>query len=104
MHYALPSQLLAHEDVSDIPWTAMHFPAECGRECVKWLKGEVERWGGAGAEGGLRVLDVGCAVGRSSFEAARYAGDVLGIDFSHSFVAAANQLKQVSCCAPLYCL
>ena len=91
MHYALPSQLLAHTEVNDNPWTAMHFPAECGRECVARLKGEAERWGGAG----LRVLDVGCAVGRSSFEAARYATDVLGVDFSHSFIDAANALKEV---------
>ena len=76
----------------------MHFPAECGRECVKWLKSEAARWSAGG--GGLRVLDVGCAVGRSSFEAARYASDVLGIDFSHSFIAAANQLKQVNHTAP----
>ena len=103
MHYALPSQLLTHTDVSDIPWTSMHFPAECGRECVKWLKTEAERWT---AGGGLRVLDVGCAVGRSSFEAARYANDVVGVDFSHSFIAAANQLKEVSslhCSAAPHC-
>ena len=39
-----------------------------------------------------RSLDVGCAVGRSAFELARYAGSVLGIDFSQSFVDAGNAL------------
>ena len=34
MHYALPSTLLTHTDVPDIPWFAMHFPAECARECI----------------------------------------------------------------------
>ena len=95
MHYALPTQLLAHDEVSDIPWTAMRFPAECGRECITWLKSEADRWGGAAGTSKLRVLDIGCAVGRSSFEAARYVGEVVGVDFSHSFIAAANQLKEV---------
>ncbi len=39
-----------------------------------------------------RALDLGCAVGRSSFELARYAHSVVGIDYSHSFVQAANDL------------
>ncbi|HEY1082377.1 MAG TPA: methyltransferase domain-containing protein, partial [Prosthecobacter sp.] len=38
------------------------------------------------------ALDLGCAVGRSSFELAKHAGSVLGIDYSHSFVEAAAQL------------
>lgn len=38
------------------------------------------------------ALDLGCAVGRSSFEMARHARSVLGIDYSHSFVEAAAQL------------
>lgn len=39
------------------------------------------------------ALDLGCAVGRSSFELARYAHRVVGIDYSHSFVNAADRLK-----------
>ncbi len=42
---------------------------------------------------GSRALDVGCAVGRSSFELARYCTSVLGIDFSHAFIAAAEKIK-----------
>jgi putative 4-mercaptohistidine N1-methyltranferase len=41
-----------------------------------------------------RVLDVGCAVGRSSFELARIAQEVIGIDFSRQFIQAANRLKE----------
>lgn len=38
--------------------------------------------------------DLGCAVGGSSFELARTCGEVLGIDFSHSFIQAANLLRE----------
>mmetsp|Transcript_17143 Transcript_17143/g.66760 ORF Transcript_17143/g.66760 Transcript_17143/m.66760 type:complete len:194 (+) Transcript_17143:35-616(+) len=37
---------------------------------------------------------MGCAVGRSSFELARGCLEVLGVDYSHAFVAAANALVQ----------
>lgn len=39
-----------------------------------------------------RALDVGCAVGASSFALRRHLGEVIGIDFSQSFIAAAKQL------------
>jgi putative 4-mercaptohistidine N1-methyltranferase len=39
-----------------------------------------------------RGLDLGCAVGRSTFEMARTCRSVLGIDFSHSFIHAAESL------------
>ncbi|RYD61606.1 MAG: methyltransferase domain-containing protein [Verrucomicrobiaceae bacterium] len=41
-----------------------------------------------------RGLDLGCAVGRSAFEMARSCREVLGIDFSHAFVNAAEALRQ----------
>lgn len=40
-----------------------------------------------------RALDVGCAVGRSSFELARYCREVIGIDFSRAFIAAAEKIR-----------
>jgi putative 4-mercaptohistidine N1-methyltranferase len=40
-----------------------------------------------------RALDVGCAVGRSSFELARCCHEVVGVDFSRSFIAAAQRMK-----------
>ncbi len=43
---------------------------------------------------GPRALDVGCAVGRATFELAARCESVLGIDFSAAFIAAANQLKE----------
>ncbi len=39
-----------------------------------------------------RALDLGCAVGGSSFELAKICNYVLGIDYSKSFVDAANKL------------
>lgn len=39
-------------------------------------------------------LDLGCAVGRSTFEMARTCDHVTGIDFSHSFIRAAEALRR----------
>ncbi len=39
-----------------------------------------------------RGLDLGCAVGRSAFEMARTCDEVVGIDYSSAFVAAAARL------------
>jgi putative 4-mercaptohistidine N1-methyltranferase len=38
-------------------------------------------------------LDLGCAVGRSTFELARHCRRVVGIDFSHAFIRAATTLR-----------
>ncbi len=42
---------------------------------------------------GARALDLGCSVGRSSFELARHCGEVIGIDYSQSFIDAAQRLQ-----------
>ena len=39
------------------------------------------------------ALDIGCSVGRSTFELAKRFNQVVGIDFSHVFIDAANKLK-----------
>ena len=41
-----------------------------------------------------RALDVGCAVGASTFELSKKFAAVIGIDFSAAFIAAANQVRQ----------
>lgn len=41
-----------------------------------------------------RALDIGCAVGGLSFELAKSFNEVVGIDFSHHFVDAANEMKR----------
>ena len=43
---------------------------------------------------GSRALDLGCAVGRTSFELSRHSAEVIGIDFSHAFVDTANRILQ----------
>ena len=41
-----------------------------------------------------RALDLGCAVGASSFELARSCTEVIGVDFSHTFIIAAQTLAE----------
>lgn len=41
-----------------------------------------------------QALDLGCSVGRSTFELAQHFGRVTGIDYSQTFIDAANILKQ----------
>ncbi|MEM7384137.1 MAG: putative 4-mercaptohistidine N1-methyltransferase [Verrucomicrobiota bacterium] len=43
-------------------------------------------------ESGGRALDLGCAVGRSAFELSRFCREVIGIDFSASFINAAEEV------------
>jgi putative 4-mercaptohistidine N1-methyltranferase len=41
----------------------------------------------------VRALDLGCAVGRSSYELSTLCDEVLGIDYSHNFIQAAEHLR-----------
>jgi putative 4-mercaptohistidine N1-methyltranferase len=40
-----------------------------------------------------RALDLGCAVGRSAFELSRFCEEVTAVDYSQSFISAAEQLR-----------
>lgn len=62
---------------------ALDFPRRC---VVEGLQVDV-------LDSGSRALDLGCSVGRSSFELARYARQVVGVDYSQAFIDAANRLK-----------
>ena len=42
---------------------------------------------------GTRALDLGCAVGRSSFELSKTSEEVVAMDFSNSFIAAADKMR-----------
>ena len=42
---------------------------------------------------GARALDLGCSVGCTSFELARYCTEVVGLDYSQAFIDAANRMK-----------
>lgn len=65
------------------PKEALHFPTRCVSECLDPTILDPRS----------RALDLGCAVGRSTFELARHAEEVIGIDHSSSFIAAAQQLR-----------
>ncbi len=67
---------------------ALDFPKRCA------LEGPAQQ---AGLRQG-RALDLGCAVGRSTFELARHYQEVIGIDYSHIFINAANSLKRDGSC------
>jgi len=41
-----------------------------------------------------RAFDIGCAVGRSSFELSAKFGKVIGLDYSQAFVDVCNGLKE----------
>ena len=86
----LAEYLLFHygEDSEILPWPfapvdALRYPVRCVSGCFDTLS-----FTGAG-----RALDLGCAVGRSSFELARHFPEVIGIDYSHRFIAAASELR-----------
>lgn len=61
-----------------------NYPARCARLCCEF---SAERKRGA-------ALDLGCAVGRSSFELARDFSSVTGLDFSRRFIAVAARLAE----------
>ncbi|GAB1597719.1 probable S-adenosylmethionine-dependent methyltransferase CRG1 [Argonauta hians] len=63
------------------------FPLRCAIFCDKYCpKPESATF--------RRALDVGCAVGRSTFELSHYFDEVIGIDYSTAFVKQCNMLKE----------
>ena len=77
-HYGSEEELLSH---SCLPSEALHFPIRTVTE--------MRPTGFAAA----RALDLGCAVGRSAFALSECCTEVIGIDYSHSFIAAAKRLR-----------
>lgn len=69
-----------------IPETARHFPIRCAELCLKHA-GKILKADSS------RALDIGCAVGASSFELAREFNEVIGIDYSQAFIDACQHLK-----------
>ncbi len=63
---------------------ALNFPARCVSQCLD----------AANLPGAARALDLGCAVGRSTFELASVCQEVIGIDYSKSFVSIAENLRR----------
>ncbi len=68
------------ETFFDVP----NYPEACARICYE-VSGDTPR---------TRALDLGCSVGRTSFELARWFQHVDGIDFSARFISAAAELQE----------
>ncbi len=60
-----------------------NYPAACARIVLETMKDKPRR----------RALDIGCAIGRSTFELARGFDEVIGVDFSARFIQEAQKLK-----------
>jgi putative 4-mercaptohistidine N1-methyltranferase len=80
-HYGSPAQLLPY---CFGPQNALNFPARCVTECLERSR----------LPSSARALDLGCAVGRATFELARFASQVIGIDYSQRFIEAAGHLQK----------
>jgi putative 4-mercaptohistidine N1-methyltranferase len=84
--------LLFHFGTPEETWPyAGGLSAECGfpeRLVSEGLKDALASQGGR-----RRALDLGCAVGRASFELARHFEEVIAIDYSHRFIEAACELQ-----------
>ncbi|MGV3531214.1 MAG: putative 4-mercaptohistidine N1-methyltransferase [Chthoniobacteraceae bacterium] len=65
------------------PAEALDYAVRCVTECVDSARLRPDS----------RALDLGCAVGRSSFELARNCREVVAIDYSRRFIEAASQLR-----------
>lgn len=83
LHYA-PDDELCPYSFGGLKDIVTSFPARCAQECAKHALPSSE---------GI-ALDIGCAVGRASFELARTFKSVIGLDYSRSFVQTATTLKE----------
>jgi putative 4-mercaptohistidine N1-methyltranferase len=81
-HYGSADEVLPYPNG---PVSALNYPVRCVVECVD----------SGVLPSNARALDLGCAVGRSSFELARICSKVLGLDYSQRFIEAANSLKSL---------
>ncbi len=66
------------------PKDAIDFPIRCVTECLDMQSLSVDS----------KALDLGCAVGRSSFELAKYTRQVVGVDNSKAFILAAQEIQR----------
>ena len=61
-----------------------NYPQTCAKLCLKYMKDKPKK----------RALDIGCAIGRSSFELAREFDEVTGLDFTARFIGLATKMKE----------
>ncbi len=82
LHYGTPEMQMPY---TFGPRDAVAFPVRCAH----WLSDAAHEYGIPTG----KALEVGCAVGRASFELARSYESVLGVDLSGAFIEAANTLR-----------
>ncbi|MGC6455609.1 MAG: putative 4-mercaptohistidine N1-methyltransferase [Coraliomargaritaceae bacterium] len=80
-HYATPKEQFPYESG---PLAALDFAKRCA----------LEGFNLDALDSNSRVLDLGCAVGRSTFELARFCSEIIGMDYSQSFIDVANRIKE----------
>ena len=79
-HYGSQQQILPY---AYGPVEALDFAVRCVEECLDPTV----------VPENARALDLGCAVGRATFELARHCPEVIGIDYSHRFIEVAGVLR-----------
>ena len=67
----------------DVP----NYPQQCAELCLGFMEGRSRN----------RALDLGCAVGRSTYELARGFASVTGVDFSVRFIETACEMQEKGC-------
>jgi len=61
-----------------------NYPAACAALALEYMKEKPKR----------KAFDIGCAIGRSTFELAREFDEVIGVDFSTRFIQEAQKIKE----------
>ncbi|KAL5008227.1 hypothetical protein ScPMuIL_013808 [Solemya velum] len=85
LHYATANEVMRY---SFIPKDAIEFPRRAADICIKYF-GDSEKSGVPS-----RVMDVGCCVGRISFELTRGFKEVVGLDYMRGFVDLCKELQR----------
>jgi len=80
-HYGAAAEILEGGHLEMTPF--LEYPARCVTECVLPFHRGPKR----------RALDLGCAVGRASFELSKYYESCLGVDLSINFIDAAERMR-----------
>ncbi|KAI3386679.1 hypothetical protein SNEBB_006114, partial [Seison nebaliae] len=83
-HYGTNNEIFSYKDISDIAAGAFNFSARLASVCIDSCPLE--------NRSNKRALDIGCAVGRASFELANHFDEVVAIDYSAAFI---NKCKNI---------
>ncbi|XP_072031067.1 uncharacterized protein [Amphiura filiformis] len=84
-HYGAPEEVLRYDFG---PKESLDFPRRVAEECLNAVRATDK------SSIPNRALDIGCAVGRTTFELAREFEQVVGIDYSQAFVDTCNLLRE----------